>query len=553
MQFENEIKKVLGKLLKNIPTLEVPPQPELGDYALPCFILAKELKKNPQLIAKELAEKIKPNKAILKAVAVGPYVNFFINKSVLSEEIINKILKEKDNYGCKKTNRKTIVIDFSSPNIAKPFGVGHLRSTVIGNSISKIYQSQGYKCIGINHLGDWGTQFGKLIVAYKKWGNQKELDKNPVKYLLKLYVKFHETAEKDPDIETEARMWFSKLENKDKEALNLWRQFKDLSLKEFKKLYRRLNVEFDSFEGESFYNDKLNPTIKMLEQKKLLEEDQGAKVVKFEDITPALIQKSDESSLYMTRDIAAFSYRSKTYKPEKLLYVVGSEQSLHFKQLFRIMHLLGYKEEAVHIPFGLFFLPEGKMSTRQGRIIFLEEILDEVVALAEKTINEKNPGLKNKKKVAEEVGIGSVIFWDLSHDRIRDVVFDKEKVLDFNGETGPYIQYTNARANSILKKAGKPGKPDYTKLEMPQEQRLATLLSEYQNTLEEAAAHYKPSVLARYLIVLAQAFNDFYQNCNCIKEQDLKLRNSRLKMVAATSQVLENGLGMLGIKAPKEM
>ncbi|MFH0752843.1 MAG: arginine--tRNA ligase [archaeon] len=551
MNFEKEIKEILGRFIKKIPDLEVPPRQELGDYALPCFTIAKELKKSPVNIAKEFSEKIKPNKIILKTIAVGPYVNFFINKSILAENTLKKILKEKDKYGIKKKNKKKIAIDFSSPNIAKPFGVGHLRSTVIGNSIYKIYESQGYKCIGINHLGDWGTQFGKLIVAYKKWGNAKELQKDPIKYLLKLYVKFHD--KEDKDLAAEARHWFNKLENGDKEALKLWKKFRKLSLVEFKKLYKRLDISFDSYAGEAYYNNKLKGVVELLEEKGLLEEDQGAKVVKLDGMTPALIQKSDGSTLYITRDLAAVLHRTKTYKPERLLYVVGSEQSLHFMQLFKIIELLGIKTEAVHVPFGLFFLPEGKMSTRKGKVVFLEDILNEVASLAEKTINEKNPKLKNKKRVAEEVGIGAVIFWDLIHDRSRDIVFDKKRVLDFEGETGPYVQYTNARANSILRKAGKKGKADYSKLAMPVEQKMINLLASYETILEDAARQYKPSVLAKCLVTVAQTFNEFYHSCNCLKEEDAGLRNARLELVAATAQVLKNGLGLLGLKAPKEM
>lgn len=553
MDFEKEIKKKLSKFLKTIPELTIPPKQEMGDYALPCFTLTKELKKNPAEIAKDLAEKIKPGKLITKAVAIGSYVNFFVNKSILAENTLKKILKEEDSYGRKKKNKKKIVLDFSSPNIAKPFGVGHLRSTVIGSSLYKIYESQGYKCIGINHLGDWGTQFGKLIVAYKKWGNPKDLGKDPIKHLLKIYIKFHEEAEKKPELETEARLWFNRLENKDKEATKLWKQFKELSLKEFNRLYKRLNIKFDSYAGEAFYNDKLNLTIKLLEQKKLLEEDQGAKVVKFEDMIPAILQKSDESSIYMTRDLAAFIYRAKTYKPEKILYVVGSEQSLHFKQLFRIAQMLGYKTEAIHVLFGLFLTPEGKMSTRKGSSVNLDDVINEVVKLAEKTINEKNPELKNKKKIAEDVGIGSIIFWDLSHDRIKDVLFDKQKVLDFEGETGPYVQYTHARACSILRKSKRQGKTDYTQLKTPQEEKLTTLLSEYPRILEESAEHYKPSILARYLIDLSQTFNEFYHACNCLKEKNPGLRSARIQLVGATAQVLKNGLWLLGLKAPKEM
>lgn len=550
MDFEKEIKKILQQFVKN-PILEVPPKQELGDYALPCFTLAKELKQNPFNIAKDIASKIKPSGAITKAVAVGPYVNFYINKAYLSEQTIKKISKEKGKYGTKNLNHKKIVLDFSSPNIAKPFGVGHLRSTVIGNAIKNLYQTQGYTCVSINHLGDWGTQFGKLIVAYKKWGDPKKLKKDPVKYLLHLYIKFHE--QENEQLLEEARAWFKKLEDQDKEALKLWKTFKEISLKEFKTLYKRLNIKFDKYEGESSYNNQLKQTTILLDKEKLTEDDQGAKIIRLEGLTPALITKSDGSTLYLTRDIAAFLHRAKTYNPEKIVYVVGSEQSLHFAQLFKIMELLKIKTEGVHVPFGLFFLPEGKMSTRQGKIIFLEDVLNEVITLAKKTINEKNPKLKNKDKTAEDVGIGSVIFWDLAHDRIKDLIFDKERVLDFEGETGPYVQYTHARADSILRKAKSKGKSEYSKLSMPVEQKLASLMADYEKILEEATKHHKPSTLARYLIDLSQTFNEFYHSCNCINEPDKGLKNARLNLVAATAQVLKNGLGILGIKAPKEM
>ena len=551
MNFENEIKKILQNKIKDIPSLEIPPKAELGDYALPCFTLAKDFKKSPILIAKELAESIKPNKFVIKTVATGPYVNFFINKEILADNVITQILKEKHKYGSNRPNGKTIAIDLSSPNIAKPFGVGHLRSTVIGNAISNLYSTLGYKSVKINHLGDWGTQFGKLITAYKRWGKEKDLKKEPIKALLNLYVRFHK--EENDTLQTEARTWFKELESGNKEALKLWKQFKDLSLKEFNRIYKELDIKFNSLEGESFYNDKMEAAVQMLEERKLLEEDQGAKIVRLEDMPPALIKKSDGTTLYITRDLAAILHRSKKYKPEQLLYVVGSEQILHFKQLFKIAEMLGLKTKAVHVPFGLMFLPEGKMSTREGKVIFLDDVIRDTVLLAARTIEEKNPKLKNKKAVAKDIGIGALIFWDLSHDRVRDIVFDMKKVLDFEGETGPYVQYTYARANSILSKAKKRGKADHSKLAMPEEQKVITLLAEYIHTIEDSAKQYKPSILAKYLLTLSQAFNEFYHACNCLKEPDAGLKNARLELVSATMQVLHNGLTILGIKTPKEM
>ena len=551
VDFKNEIKRLLQGKLKNMPSLEVPPRADLGDYALPCFTLAKELRKVPQQIAKDLAESIKPNKLIIKAIAVGPYVNFFINKEALADNVITQIIKEKDKHGKEKPHGKTVAIDLSSPNIAKPFGVGHLRSTVIGNAIANLYSATGYKSVKINHIGDWGTQFGKLITAYKRWGKEKDLKKEPIKALLSLYVRFHK--KNNEKLETEARAWFKELETGNREALRLWKQFKNLSLKEFNKIYKELNIKFDSIEGEAFYNDKMEPIAKMLEERKLLEEDQGAKIVRLEDLPPALIKKSDSTTLYITRDLAAIMHREKKYKPAQLIYVVGSEQTLHFKQLFRIAEMLGMKTKAVHVPFGLFFLPEGKMATREGKVIFLEDVINETVRLAKETIEEKNPKLKNKDKIAKEVAIGAIIFWDLSHDRVRDVLFDIKKVLDFEGETGPYVQYTHARANSILAKAKKRAKADHAKMVTPEEHKVLTLLAEYKPAIEDSARQYKPSILAKYLLTLAQAFNEFYHARNCLKEPDAGLRNARLELVAATAQVLKNGLAILGITAPKEM
>ena len=563
MDFKQEIVELLAKstALKQEELealVAVPPDPKLGDYAFPCFKLGK----NPKQEAEKLKEKILLPKFLAKAEVAGPYLNFFVKPAVLAEETLTRVYQQAKHYGRQDLGKgKKIVIDFSSPNIAKPFGIGHLRSTVIGNSLSKIYHFLGYQAIGVNHLGDWGTQFGKLIVAYRKWGKEQELEKEPIKYLLQLYVRFHQEAEKNPALEDEARAWFKKLEDGDKEALTLWEDFRELSLEEFKRIYHILEVEFDSYQGEVYYNNILNETIQTLKQKVKTEISDGALIVDLsqENLPPVLLRKTDGATTYHTRDLAAAFFRLRKYRPEKLMYVVGAEQKLHFQQLFKVLELAGVqREKLIHVDFGLFKFPEGKMSTRKGNVIFLEEVLDKAIGLAEQIIEEKNPHLENKKETAKQVGVGAIIFADLSTDRVRDVDFVWEKFLSFEGETAPYIQYTHARACSILRKAhqeeerGVSPQVSFETFNLAPELAVVKLLYDFPQAIAKAAETYRPHHLAQHLISLAHAFNEFYHECPVISEQKQTMK-ARLLLVDSVRQVLENGLGLLGIKAPEEM
>ncbi len=548
--FKKEIISLIKKQGLDQSLIEAPKDPKLGDYAVPCFTLAKKYKKSPAEVAKSLKEKLKPSKSIEKIENHGPYLNFFIKKQILNKSIIETKPKT-------KKIKKTIVIDFSSPNIMKPFNIAHLRSTMIGNSLYKIHKHLGYKVVGVNHLGDWGTQFGKMIYAFEKWGNKTQLKKDPINYMLKLYVKFHNQAEKTPKLVDKGREWFSKLEKGDKKARLYWKQFKELSVKEYEKTYKRLNVKFDSWAGEAFYEQYLESTVKELKRKNLLKESEGALIVnlKKQNLAPCLIKKSDGSTLYATRDIATAIYRAKKYKFHKNLYVVDVRQSLHFQQFFKVLELSGYKwaKDCEHISFGMMNFKGLVMSTRKGRVVLLEKLLDESVDKVLKIIKKKNPNLKNKKKVAEQVGIGAIVFWDLSHDRVKDITFEWDKVLDFEGETAPYIQYTHARACSILRKAKNNYKPDYNKLIDEKERNLIKHISLFEESVQQAAKQYKPHVLAKYIYELAQKFNEFYNRCPCINIDDKQLSKARLNLVRKTKDTIKQGLELLGIDSPKEM
>jgi arginyl-tRNA synthetase len=570
MDFRAKIVTLLAKHLHTSKEeidslLTVPPHEEFGDYSLPCFTLGAAMSadsSDPKDIAEKIKEELKLLAFISKVETVGPYVNFFLNNRIVAEETLRRIFREKDDYGRQNIGKgKKIVIDFSSPNIAKPFGIGHLRSTVIGNSLYKIFASLGYTPIGVNHLGDWGTQFGKLIVAYKKWGKKSEQRKDPVKYLLHLYVRFHKEAQHDVALDDLARGEFKKLEEGNKESLKLWQFFRDISLREFQKMYHLLNVVFDSYHGEAFYNSMLDDTIKAVQRKGLATISEGALVVNLDayGMPPLLLRKSDGTTTYHTRDLAAAFYRLNHYRPEKILYVVGTEQQLHFRQLFKVLELLGkHHEKFVHVNFGLFRFPEGKMSTRKGNIIFLEDVLDKAIALAASIIDEKNPKLRNKKAVARMVGVGAIIFADLSTDRIRDVEFDWNKMLSFEGETAPYIQYTHARACAILRKAQREKKVTVTSdvtfetFNVAEEVAVIKMLYQFPETIVTAAKSYKPHHIAHYVIQLAQAFNEFYHKCPIISDQR-HIMNARLLLVDSVRQVLRNGLHLLGIEAPEEM
>ncbi|MGK0550571.1 arginine--tRNA ligase [Enterococcus faecalis] len=536
--------------------LETPKSAEHGDVAFPSFSLAKIYHKAPQQIASELAEKIAPTN-FEKIEVVGPYLNFFMDKAAVSEVIIGKVLQEKANYGNSTVgSKRNVPIDMSSPNIAKPISMGHLRSTVIGNSIAFIMEKIGYQPIRINHLGDWGTQFGKLIVGFKKWGSAEAVKEQPINELLRLYVQFHEEAETQPELEDEARAWFKKLEEGDQEATELWKWFRAESLKEFNKIYSMLEVSFDSFNGEAFYNDKMDEVVTLLEEKHLLTENRGAEIVDLSEynLNPALIRKSDGATLYITRDLAAALYRKRTYDFAKSLYVVGNEQSNHFKQLKAVLKELGFdwSDDMVHVPFGLITQGGKKLSTRKGKIVLLEEVLNEAVNLAAQQINEKNPDLENREEVAKQVGIGAVVFHDLKNDRLNNFDFVLDEVVRFEGETGPYVQYTHARAMSILRKAEYV--PDATQMYQLNDKdswEVVKLLQAFPDTVLTAAEKYEPSIIAKHAIHLAQAFNKYYAHVKILVDDQEK--TARLALVAAVAIVLKEDLRLLGLYAPQEM
>ncbi len=555
----DKLKEHIEMELETIEKLiEIPPKPEMGDYAFPCFQLAKTFRKAPNMIAEELSEKIN-KEGFEKVEALGPYVNFFMDKGSFVKTTIDKVLSEEDNYGASEIGKgKNICIDYSSPNIAKPFHVGHLFSTAIGSSLYKLLSSQGYNCVGINHLGDWGTQFGKLISAYKRWADEDALQKEPIKELLRIYVKFHDEAEKDPSLEDEGRMYFKKLEDGSKEEVELWEKFKNLSLQEFDKVYDVLGVKFDSYAGESFYNDKMDAVIEEIESKNLLVESNGAKVVMMEEenMPPCIIKKADGATIYATRDLAAAFYRKKTYDFYKSIYVVGADQSLHFKQVFKVIEKMGYDwaEDCKHVGFGLIRFADRKLSTRKGQVIFLEDLLNEAVSKTRETIEEKNPGLVNKEEVAKKVGIGAVVFTYLKNRREKDIVFKWDEMLNFDGETGPYVQYTYARGKSILRRAGEvSGEADFSKLTSKEEFELVKVLGSFNEEILDAIDKLEPSIVTRYVIEVAKAFNKFYNAHNIMATEEEEIKNARLKMVEATCQVIKNGLSLIGIEVVEEM
>ncbi len=533
--------------------IERPKNPKMGDYAFPAFALAKIEHKNPALIAKDIAEKISDDN-FTSIQAVGPYVNFAIDHAKLVNATLNDVLTEKEHFGDQKLGEGNVPIDMSSPNIAKPMSMGHLRSTVIGNSIAKTLEKVGYTPIKINYLGDYGTQFGKLITAYRLWGNEEDVKKDPITNLFHYYVKFHEEAEKDPKLEDEGRAAFKKLENGDEEEIKLWKWFREVSLQEFNRIYKELGVTFDSYNGEAFFNDKMQPVVDELREKGLLEESRGAQVVNLgEDENPALILKSDGSSLYMTRDLAAALYRKKEYDFVMSLYVAGGEQTGHFKQLKQVLKKMGYdwSDNIHHIPFGLITQGGKKLSTRKGNVVFLDQVLKDAVSLAEQQIEEKNPNLSNKKQVAHDVGVGAVVFHDLKNDRMDNFDFDLEEVVRFEGDTGPYVQYTNARAQSILRKANKEISMDNLSLNDDWSFAIAKALADFPAIVEKASEKFEPSIIAKYALDLSKKFNKYYANVR-ILDEDNQL-NARLALVQATSIVLTEALRLLGVNAPKEM
>ncbi|MDU3958776.1 MAG: arginine--tRNA ligase [Lactococcus lactis] len=537
--------------------IEKPKSSDLGDLAFPAFQLAKTLRKSPQIIAGEIAEKI-DTKGFEKVIAVGPYVNFFFDKNATASEVIREVLTEGEHYGDANIGEGgNVPIDMSAPNIAKPFSIGHLRSTVIGDSIAKIYEKLGYQPIKINHLGDWGKQFGLLITAYKKYGDEATITANPIDELLKLYVKINAEAKEDPEVDEEGRQWFLKMEQGDEEALRIWKWFSDVSLIEFNRIYGKLGVTFDHFMGESFYSDKMDAIVEDLENKNLLHESKGALIVDLEkyNLNPALIKKTDGATLYITRDLATAAYRKKTFNFVKSLYVVGCEQTNHFKQLKAVLKEAGYdwSDDMVHVPFGMVTQGGKKFSTRKGHVVKLEMALDEAVDRAEKQIEAKNPNLENKEEVAKQVGVGAVKFYDLKTDRNNGYDFDLDEMVSFEGETGPYVQYAHARIQSILRKANRKVNIDNISLVVSDAEawEIVKALKEFPNIVKRAADNYEPSIIAKYAISLAQAFNKYYAHVR-ILEDDAQL-DGRLALISATSIVLKEALRLLGVAAPENM
>jgi arginyl-tRNA synthetase len=551
---------VVGLRAEDINALiEIPPKPELGDFAFPCFRLAKVMHKAPQMIAADIKDAI-GNVDFLDDIQVqGAYLNFFVNKELYVKSMLEAAMVP--DFGTQSIgNGQTVCIDYSSPNVAKNFHVGHLRTTIIGNSLYKIYSKLGYKVIRINHLGDWGTQFGKLIVAYKAWGSEESVKKDGIAELMKLYVKFHSEAEKNPELNDEARAWFAKMEQGDEEALSIWQWFKDISLVEYKRTYDLLGMDFDYYTGESFYRDKTDDIVNRLENANLLTESDGAKIVNLDeyDMAPCLILKNDGSSIYATRDLAAIFYRKETYNFSKCIYVTGQEQKLHFAQVFKVVELLGNewaKDQLIHVPYGLVSLEGAKLSSRSGNIVYAEDILLEAISKIRDIIEEKNPNIPDKEETAKKIGVGAVLFNDLYNQRIKDVSFKWENLLNFDGETGPYVQYTYARCASILRKIegfNPDADIDYSQLTNPEAIDLLKEISRFPKVIFDASEKYEPSVVARFSVAVAQAFNKFYNSCRVNVEEE-NIRNARVSLVYITKRVIKDSLELLGIECAEQM
>lgn len=552
--------KVEGFAESDIENLiETPPNYDLGDYALPCFKFAKSLRKSPNIIAEDITKELEGNEYFEKIENNGGYINFFVNKTLLAKSVLDEIESKGEDFGRSDMGKGgNVTIDYSSPNIAKSFHVGHLRSTVIGNSLYKIYDFLGYNSIGINHLGDWGTQFGKMIYAYKEWGDDKLIEKDPIKSLQALYVKFHKEAENDYAIEDKGREWFKKLEDGDEEAKKIWKWFIDLSLEEFSRIYKLLNVEFDYLTGESFYEDKMDRAVKMLEDKDILVDSEGAKVVDLEkyDMPPCLIIKSDGTTIYATRDVTAAIYRKETFDFVKSIYITDYAQSLHFSQVFKVIKEMGYEwaDDLIHVPFGRVSTEEGKLQSRTGNVILLDELISRSIEKVKETIQEKNPDLQDKDEVARKVGVGAIIFNDLSNGRIKDIVFNWDRMLSFEGETGPYVQYTYVRTRSVLRKANVEVTTDvdYSLLSDEASINVVRQLQDFPSVIISAMEKNEPSFIASYVIDLAQSFSRFYHDCPIIIE-DKELQKARILLVSSVGTVLKSGLRLLGIEAPEKM
>ncbi|WP_404406231.1 arginine--tRNA ligase [Jeotgalibacillus malaysiensis] len=562
MDYQSLFAEALYKQLKDqldqekiLQLIEKPKYDDMGDYAFPCFELAKVFRKAPNQIAGNLAQRLELPSLFKKVEAVGGYVNVFLDQAEVSASVVAEVIQSKAGYGMlNHGNREVITIDFSSPNIAKPFSMGHLRSTVIGHSLARIAEKNGFDVVRINHLGDWGTQFGKLIAAYKLWGNEEKIRENPIKELLTLYVKFHDEAEHDESLIDEGRLWFKRLEDGDQKARDLWKWFREESLKEFNSIYELLGVTFDSTQGEAFYNDKMERVVKLLEEKQLLEESDGALVVETaEGMPPCLIKKKDGTTLYATRDLAAAIYRHETYGSSRSLYVVGNEQTLHFKQLFDVLGKVGYEwsRGLKHVPFGMMLKDGKKMSTRKGKVVLLEEVLKEAVELARQNIADKNPSLAEKERVAYQVGTGAVMFHDLKNHRLNDVEFSLDAMLKFEGETGPYVQYTHARASSILRKADYQESTEPLVFENDQVWRVVKSLMDFPEAVKRSFDGNDPSQVAKYVLDLAKSFNQYYGNVRILDAAEG--RQEKLALVHAVQVVLKEGLYLLGVEAPEEM
>ena len=534
--------------------LAVPPVSSMGNFAMPCFRLAKTLHKAPNLIAQEIAGSYKDS--VVQAEALGGYVNFKIDPVCMARDTLQRVLAEREKYGSSDEGRgKTVCIDYSSVNIAKPFHIGHLSTTVLGSALYKLHKFLGYTPVGINHLGDYGTQFGKLISAYKRWGKKEDIEKGGLRALNALYVRFHEEAEKNPSLNEEARHFFKKIEEGDEESVQLFEWFKELTLKDVGRIYDLLDVHFDSWAGESFYNDKMQPVVDELREKGLLVESEGAQIVDLSayDMPPCIILRSDGASLYATRDLAAAIYRKETYDFYKSLYVVAYQQNLHFKQFFKVLELMGkeWAKDLVHVAYGMVSLEDGSMSTRKGKVVYLEDVIARCVEKALAVITEKNPSLENKEEVAQTVGVGAVIFGALYNNKIKDITFSYDKVLNFEGETSCYVQYTCARAYSVLEKGGTVR--DYSVEEVcPQEFEVVKKLAEFPDVLRDALEKYEPSFIARYAVDLAQLFNKFYFDCTILGAEE-KTRAFRLALTESVLITLKNALGLLGIGVPEKM
>lgn len=566
LDFKNIIADELNKVtnIENIGKyIEVPSNKEMGDYSLPCFKLAKEMKKAPQMIANEIKEKLDISEDIVSKIeVVNGYLNFYLNPQTLIKTVFDEVANNKEKYGSSNIGEnKTVVIDYSSPNIAKPFHIGHLRSTVIGSSLYKIYKFLGYNVVGINHLGDYGTQFGKLIEGYKRWGDEYNIEENPIDELTKIYIRINNLCKEDESVLEECRNNFKKLEDGDLYCTELWQKFRDLSLKEFQKVYDLLDVQFDSWNGEAFYSDKMPEVIQILEKSGKLVESEGARVINLDkdDMPPCIIEKTNGSTTYATRDLAAIMYRARTYDFDKALYVTSYEQMLHFKQVFETAKLLGldkkYTDNLIHIPFGMVLSKTGKFSTRDGNVIKLEELLNEAISRVEKIIEEKNPNLENKEDVAKKVGIGAVIFNDLYNSRIKDEIFDWDTMLNFNGETGPYLQYMYVRTNSILEKIERIPNVSDVNISLLQDSTSINLIKEiysFNDYIKQAAEKNEPYIISRYLINVAQLFSSFY-NENKIICDDKDTQNARIYLTYCTNIILKTGAGLLGIQMPDKM